>query len=567
MLYIKGEFISNFIVILLTNIYLYEMTAKEECPLDLDDVGHIRKIFKKLDTMRQEQRNCDIIISVEGKEIYANKDILCAASDYFDAMFSHDTVENESGVVEMKEVSYVAVKKCVDFIYTGKLSTSVEKCEDLLYAANLLQLNDTCDKIQAFLECRLNCESFFISKKIGERFSLGALTKHCDDFALKNLISLSKKEKFASLGFQYVSHLLSASDITTDSKLSVGLKWINYAQEEREGNLMKVVSLIDVEKLSRSYCRQLVESEPICLKSSEFMKSIVLALTPPEVCVIESVTRDSATEDSDIVQPNSLLLFNLDGVHRYIPGKNQLHRLTCSPIFNEDGFSTCTAGQHVYVVFFNCTRVHALNTKNMTWHRYNDMVYDHGSDVYCVAHDGRVYVAGDGTLETLSTTENKWIAIDLDEDIMCEGSCLLVHNNRLYIIGGGDIFFGSSRVFSYSFNSLSWAQETPLCYERCHPSATVFNGNIYVAGGVNVLKHVSKFEMYDVETKTWIELTQMLIGRCRFRLVVVSNKLFAVGGAAEKDHVVEVFDPKIGNWSDHPFPCIDKIISTATISL
>lgn len=76
----------------------------------------------KIDSMRKENRHCHLNINIVGKLFHVDKDVLCASSNYFDAMFSHGTLEKLEGIVTMKDVESYAFQKCIDFIYTGKLS-------------------------------------------------------------------------------------------------------------------------------------------------------------------------------------------------------------------------------------------------------------------------------------------------------------------------------------------------------------------------------------------------------------------------------------------------------------
>ena len=62
-------------------------------PLRINAISHPKGVLCKLNAMRKEQTYCDLVITVEGKEIYANKNVLRAGSEYFDAMFTDDTKE------------------------------------------------------------------------------------------------------------------------------------------------------------------------------------------------------------------------------------------------------------------------------------------------------------------------------------------------------------------------------------------------------------------------------------------------------------------------------------------
>ena len=107
------------------------MSSHQEHLLDIDEVQHARNILQRLDSMRREQKNCDLIISAEGKKLHVNRDVMCAASDNFDAMFPHDMKQEQDGIIKIKNVQYFPVKKCVDFIYTGKIAVSESECEGL----------------------------------------------------------------------------------------------------------------------------------------------------------------------------------------------------------------------------------------------------------------------------------------------------------------------------------------------------------------------------------------------------------------------------------------------------
>ena len=63
--------------------------TESEYELKIDENEHAKRILQRLDSMRRDQKNCDLVIRAGGKEIHVNRDVMCAASDYFNAMFSH----------------------------------------------------------------------------------------------------------------------------------------------------------------------------------------------------------------------------------------------------------------------------------------------------------------------------------------------------------------------------------------------------------------------------------------------------------------------------------------------
>lgn len=94
----------------------------------------------------------DIIVRTSSKEFPAHKAILCAHSPVFSAMFDGDTKENQTGVVEIKDLDDDTLHKLLLFFYTGTVKDlEWEMAAQLYYAA---------DKY-AVTELKNECVNFF----------------------------------------------------------------------------------------------------------------------------------------------------------------------------------------------------------------------------------------------------------------------------------------------------------------------------------------------------------------------------------------------------------------------
>ena len=164
--------------------------------LDIDKKEHALFMLERFSTMKNDEKACDFVIKVEEKEMKAHQNILIAGSDYFDAMLSHDTVEKQNGMVDMKGVSFSSVQKCVEFIYTGEIEISLEECDDLLFVVDTMQLQLLQENIIRFLESSLVVKDFHQVKSIAIKYDLKQLDTACDEFALDNLDLLSKENFF-----------------------------------------------------------------------------------------------------------------------------------------------------------------------------------------------------------------------------------------------------------------------------------------------------------------------------------------------------------------------------------
>ena len=238
--------------------------TESEYKLDIDENEHAKRILQRLDSKRRDQKNCDLVVRAEGKEIHVNRDVMCAASDYFDAMFSHDMKENQERFVDMKGARFSTVEKCINFIYTGKISVSMDECEELLYSATLMQLNEVCDMIPPFLESRLSVNSFFGIRRIAVKFSFKDLNTVCNEFALGQLFQLRTEEVFNDLDVEYVSFLLTSKKLwderDEDRKMEIVLKWIKSDPSNCEKCFLKMTKSVNVSKLTTGCIKFLLKN-------------------------------------------------------------------------------------------------------------------------------------------------------------------------------------------------------------------------------------------------------------------------------------------------------------------
>jgi len=85
--------------------------------------GHGIQTLKCLDAMRKERQLCDVILTVEGHELFAHRALLSCHSNYFFELFLGN--ENETGTnkplyYRMDGVEYQALKLILQFIYRGR---------------------------------------------------------------------------------------------------------------------------------------------------------------------------------------------------------------------------------------------------------------------------------------------------------------------------------------------------------------------------------------------------------------------------------------------------------------
>lgn len=105
--------------------------------------NHAKQLLLQLNQQRAKGFLCDVIIVVENALFRAHKNILAASSIYFKSLVLHDNLIN----LDTEMVNPSVFRQILDFVYTGKLSTSCEQSSEqnfsaLLTAASYLQLHE-----------------------------------------------------------------------------------------------------------------------------------------------------------------------------------------------------------------------------------------------------------------------------------------------------------------------------------------------------------------------------------------------------------------------------------------
>ena len=78
-------------------------------------------LVKDLIKMLEQGSPNDVRIQLSDGEIFANKDILMARSDYFATMFRNNNfIEGKNCSVDMSHCSYAVMEKIVKFLFSGE---------------------------------------------------------------------------------------------------------------------------------------------------------------------------------------------------------------------------------------------------------------------------------------------------------------------------------------------------------------------------------------------------------------------------------------------------------------
>nr|XP_039248892.1 kelch-like protein 24 [Styela clava] len=178
----------------------------------------------------------DFIINVGEQSFNVHRDLIMTKSEYFRAMLSHDTKENQQGFVDMNDVNPSVVGQCIEFMYTGEtseVSVNIEIIEDVLQTVELMHLQTLKDYCVEFLNENLRDFTCLQISLIAKQFSITELEENIlsilqETYNVKDASELLEmpKSDFA----EYIqSTNFSANMITWECFI----RWIDHDVEHR----------------------------------------------------------------------------------------------------------------------------------------------------------------------------------------------------------------------------------------------------------------------------------------------------------------------------------------------
>lgn len=104
-------------------------------------------------------KGTDVVLNVEGQKIKAHRMILESRSTVFEAMFSHDMRENQTGEVDIEDTDRVPFESVLFYMYTGDIGKlTPQNALDIYAVADKYYIKDVKEMCTTFIERNLSPE-------------------------------------------------------------------------------------------------------------------------------------------------------------------------------------------------------------------------------------------------------------------------------------------------------------------------------------------------------------------------------------------------------------------------
>ena len=231
------------------------------------------ELAKRLNMLRRQNLLCDVtLVTKDGKEFKAHRNVLSAASPFFFKLLQSDMKENREGIVRFEEISGAVMEDVLEFVYTGSVEvTEGNYCEDLIAAANYLLIPGLKTVSGRFLERQMsqsNCLSTFY---FAEKYHCDELITKSRNFVHANFASVAEMDEFLNLELKEVEMWISSDEIAIaveENVLKIVLKWIEQNKSERRATFKQLFRNVRLAFLSRDFLIDVVTNELVQENSS-----------------------------------------------------------------------------------------------------------------------------------------------------------------------------------------------------------------------------------------------------------------------------------------------------------
>ncbi|XP_047192300.1 kelch-like protein 22 isoform X2 [Scophthalmus maximus] len=536
--------------------------------------------------VRQSGILFDVVLLVEGRPIQAHRILLAASCDYFRGMFAGGLQETQQKEIPIPGVSYMAMEKILDYIYTSEIELDLECVKEVLRAATLVQLESVIGFCCEFLFVWLDEGNILEVHALADLYGLQQLHARVHSYILRNIQTLSLTDVYRQLPQDEVFRALSSDELQVNSENEVYEAALHYhfSPEQVETDQLPGLkdnprmvnavrfSLIDKKVLQRLHGRlnqcPLKDSVSVALSYHEqeiWQPVLQSPLTKPRStfhCILGFGGRFTSISHPD-KHKNWFQVFHPSwGEWRTVPG-------AVSPQMCNQGIAVLN--NFVYLVggdnntsgFRAETRCWRYDPHHNSWCSIQPLQQQHADHCVCVVGDhiyaigGRDYKHALDSVERYDPHTNKWEFVSpLKREVY--GHAGAVTGGKIYITCGrrGSAYLRETYCFDPAANDWAACAEGPV--ERAWHRMAAVNGRVYVIGGSNDecghLRDVLKVACFVPSANSWSLMTPLPGGHEGPGVAVLDSCIYILGGRSidrgNRGKSVHAYNTEADEWEN-----------------
>lgn len=154
----------------------------------LSDYGHLAQDLKRV---LLDGFDHNLILKVGEKELRAHRDILRIRSKVFESMLTHDTMESNSGIVNIPDCDPQAMEQFLIYVYSGKVDTlDQSNMLGLYYIADKYESKSLKEECCNYIKKSLSPTNFCDVIQLALNHSDSNLLEYTTEYFLNNVLDI-----------------------------------------------------------------------------------------------------------------------------------------------------------------------------------------------------------------------------------------------------------------------------------------------------------------------------------------------------------------------------------------
>ncbi len=516
--------------------------------------NYASQLVNTLNGFRKRKYMCNVVLLCSGREYFAHKDFLCAASPYFRNCFIDDLNAQASPGVKLdltNSISAGIMEDILQFVYLGEVCVHKENVKELIAASDFLQMSNLKDIVCRFYEKKLCASNCLSISSLADEFNCVSLKKSADRYVCRHFVSVSQSDEFLSLNINQVAHIISNNNLNVigeEKVFEAVMNWIGRDQTQRCDYISRLLEHVRLPLINKYYIFDKIVNNEAIMRNEQCQKLVLKAIQFQAmqdrrliVDTSQCIPRHSFDTTTIIIACGGTQdeLSTKDALC-YIPGVDFWYPL--APMISErDKFSAVLCDDYLYAVGGE------IEGRALKLTEY----YDFASDKWAATVDlpstltnhgaavlnGEIYIVGGGSNESYSKDvlkydrlTNKWIEVQ-GLRVPRRGACVVSHLH-LYAIGGyGPSGMAFASVERYDPYLDEWAKIFPMNSSRAFASGAVIGDRIFVFGGEYAMwSFYCSAEVFDIATDEWRMIADASIPRSFSTAAVLGREIYILGG-------------------------------------
>ena len=508
------------------------------------------ELMKRLNIQRKQDYLCDItLVSKDNIKFKAHRNVLSAASPYFDKLLQSNMKENREGIVRFEEISGSVLEDVLEFIYTGTVEVTQENAEELIAAGNYLIIPSLKTISGRFLERKMsyaNCISTFY---LAEKYECDELITNSRLFIHKNIVAVAKLDEFLLLQAKEIEKWISSDEITVNEEADVFkiiLDWVNHRKSERKTVFEELFGHVRLGFLSRDCLEDVVTNE-LVRENSACVKLVMDAAMKMATFLDEDHLLQSPRKGQEtrvIVARGGKYTFC------YIPEEKLWKRLP-------DGLRDKNANSNQMIKFrdqlFFFGRHENTERYDPAFNVWSELNLRRDYSKLVVLK-GEIYAVSDSIIEKYNVKRCTWETLISSCQGYRKNACVIAAGSHLYLFGGRirsirEEYVAKAERFDTVENK--WEEIADMHEGRSDAFGVATENKIFVAGGLRNGTKLKTCEMYDTSTNGWQLVANLNVPRFCGSMVCLNGKLYVLGGendSNQSERSVECFYPANDQW-------------------